>query len=91
MQISRVVGHAVATVKHPTLKGWRLLIVQPLKANGAEDGEPLLAIDNLGAAREDLVILSYDLAGVDEMMGHTDSPVRGLVLGICDRWTPTDR
>jgi ethanolamine utilization protein EutN len=84
MQLSRVVGHAVATVKHPTLKGWRLLIVQPLAADGTEDGDPLLAIDNLGAAREDLVILSYDLAGVDELMGHSFSPVRGLVMGICD-------
>ena len=30
MQIGRVVGHAVSTVKHPTLNGWRLLIVQLL-------------------------------------------------------------
>ena len=49
MQIGRVVGHAVSSVKHATLHGWRLLIVQPLTPNGKEDGEPLLAIDNLGA------------------------------------------
>ena len=49
MQLARVVGQAVSTVKHPTLKGWRLLLVQPLTPHGTEDGEPLLAIDNLGA------------------------------------------
>ena len=49
MQIGRVVGHAVSTVKHASMNGWRLLLVQPLLANGGEDGEPLLAIDHLGA------------------------------------------
>ena len=49
MQIAQVVGQAVATVKHPSMHGWRLLVVQPLAPDGKEDGEPLLAIDNLGA------------------------------------------
>ena len=50
MQIGHVVvGHAVSTVKHPSMHGWRLLLVQLLTADGKEDGEPLLAIDNLGA------------------------------------------
>ncbi len=31
------------------MTGWRLLLVQPLLANGKEDGEPVLAIDRLGA------------------------------------------
>ena len=50
MQIGSVVGHAVSTVKHPSLKGWRLLVVQLLMADGKPDGEPLLAIDALAPA-----------------------------------------
>ena len=49
MQLAKVVGQGVATVKHPSMRGWRLLLVQPLTPDGKEDGEPLLAIDNLGA------------------------------------------
>ena len=49
MQIGRVVGQAVSTVKHQSLHGWRLLLEQPLTPEGKADGEPLLAIDNLGA------------------------------------------
>jgi ethanolamine utilization protein EutN len=89
MQIGRVVGQGVSTVKHPTMQGWRLLLVQPLTHEGKEDGEPLLAIDNLGAGTNDLVILSNDGAGARELVGHKNSPVRWLVLGICDSWTPT--
>jgi ethanolamine utilization protein EutN len=84
MQIGVVVGQAVSTVKHPTLSGWRLLVVQLLTPDGQEDGEPLLAIDNLGAGTADRVILSNDGAGARELVGARASPVRWLVLGICD-------
>jgi ethanolamine utilization protein EutN len=85
MQLGRVVGHAVSTVKHPSLKGWRLLLVQPLDADGKEDGEPLLAIDSLGAGAADLVILTNDGAGAREMVKAKDSPVRWMTLGVRDR------
>jgi ethanolamine utilization protein EutN len=84
MQIGRVVGSAVSTVKHSSLQGWRLLLVQPLTPSGKEDGEPLLAIDNLGAGPGHRVILSNDGAGAREMVGSKTSPVRWMVLGVCD-------
>jgi ethanolamine utilization protein EutN len=84
VQIGRVVGQGIATVKHPTLQGWRLLLVQPLAAGGGEDGEPLLAIDRLGAGVGARVVLSNDGAGAREMVGARNSPVRWLVLGLCD-------
>jgi ethanolamine utilization protein EutN len=84
MQLGRILGHAVATVKHPSLKGWRLLVVQLLTADGQSDGEPLLAIDFLGAGNADRVILSNDGAGARELVGARNSPVRWMVLGICD-------
>lgn len=84
MQLGRVVGHAVSTVKHPSLTGWRLLLVQPVTADEKPDGEPLLAIDSLGAGTRDLVILSNDGAGARELVGAKNSPVRWMVLGVCD-------
>jgi microcompartment protein CcmK/EutM len=85
MQIGTVVGHAVSTVKHPSLHGWRLLLVQLLTADGQADGEPLLAVDQLGSGLGDRVILSNDGAGAREMVGSKTSPVRWMVLGMCDR------
>lgn len=84
MQLARVVGQAVSTVKHASLKGWRLLLVQPLAPDGQEDGEPLLAIDHLGAGPPQRVIISNDGAGARELVGVRNSPVRWMVLGICD-------
>ena len=84
MQIGQVVGHAVSTVKHPSLAGWRLLLVQPLGIDGAPDGEPLLAIDRLGATASSRVVLTSDGAGVRELIGVKNSPVRWMVLGMCD-------
>lgn len=84
MQIGRIVGQAVATVKHPSMTGWRLLVAQPLTVDGKADGEPLLAIDSLGAGVGDLAILSNDGAGARQMVGAKDSPVRWFVMGLCD-------
>jgi len=84
MQLARVVGQAVSTVKHPSLTGWKLLLVQPLGPNDWEDGEPLLAIDNLGAGFAHLVLVSNDGAGARQLVGAKNSPVRWMVLGVVD-------
>ena len=85
MQLGQVIGHAVATIKHPSLTGWRLLIVQPLTSDGKEDGEPQLAIDPLGAGKSDRVILSSDGDGARKLVGVRNSPARWFVMGVCDR------
>jgi ethanolamine utilization protein EutN len=84
VQIGEVVGHAVATVKHPSLTGWRLPVVQLLMADGKPDGEPVLAIDPLGVGAGDRVILSNDGAGARQLMDNKNAPARWLVMGLCD-------
>jgi len=84
MQTARVVGHAVSTVKHASLHGWRLLVVQPLGPTDQPDGEPLLAIDQLGAGRGDRVIICNDGIGAREMVKAKNSPARWFVMGLPD-------
>lgn len=84
MQLAKVVGRATATVKHETLAGWRLLLVQPLDAAGNTDGEPQLAIDNLGSRRGDTVMLTTDGAAVRQMVGKDNTPIRWAVIGLAD-------
>jgi len=85
MQLAQVVGQAISTVKHPSLHAWKLLVVQPLTKEGKEDGDPFITIDSMGAGMGDRVIVSSDGAGARKLVGHKDSPVRWLVLGICDK------
>ena len=49
MQIAKVLGHVTATVKHSSLNGWKLIVLQPLDQQLREDEFPQLAIDPLGA------------------------------------------
>jgi ethanolamine utilization protein EutN len=84
MQLGQVVGHGISTVKHASMQGWRLLVVQLLTSDGKPDGEPILAIDSLGAGTGNRVVLSNDGLSARNMVGHKNSPVRWLVLGICD-------
>jgi ethanolamine utilization protein EutN len=84
MQIGKVVGHAVSTVKHPSLTGWRLPVVQIMTPTGEPDGEPILAIDSLGAGAGDRVILCNDGAGTRQLVDNKNSPARWFVMGLCD-------
>jgi ethanolamine utilization protein EutN len=85
MQLGRVVGTATSTVRHPTLTGWKLLLVQLLGPDGkSPDGEPILAIDRLGAGKRDIVIVSNDGKATREMIGSENTPLRWSVLGIKD-------
>lgn len=81
MQVGRVIGAATATIKHPTLTGERMLIVQLLTRSGAADGEPVLAFDRLGAGRGDRVLLTTDGRAMQELLGPT-TPARYSVLGL---------
>ena len=84
MQLGQVVGKATSTVKHPTLTGWKLLVVQMLAMDDKPDGEPILAIDGLGAGLGQRVIVCNDGAGTRQMIGAKNSPARWFVLGLCD-------
>lgn len=78
-------GTATATVRHPSMQGWKLLVVQLLAANGAAaDGEPVLAVDRLGAGRGERVILTSDGAGTRQLLKSETTPVRWSVLGLAD-------
>lgn len=85
MQIAKVIGSANATIKHPSLVGWKLLLVRMLAADGeSSDGDPLLAVDAFGAATGQRVLLSSDGRGTRKLIGDDRTPVRWTVMGICD-------
>lgn len=84
MQIARVIGQAVATVKHFSLRGWKLLLVQPLHEGEKPDGDPLLAVDGAGAGPGNRVLISSDGASARALVNERKSPVRWTVIGICD-------
>lgn len=55
MQIARVIGTVVSTVKNETLQGRKMLIVQTLDADLNAKGKPMVALDAVGAGVGELV------------------------------------
>ena len=55
MQIARVIGTVVSTVKNEALDGRKLLIVQTLDADLKDKGKPMVALDSVGAGVGELV------------------------------------
>ena len=84
MNLAQVIGKATSTAKHPSLKGWRLLVVQPLDYQGGPDGDPLLAIDDLGAEIGSQVVITSDGKAVSEAMKTKNTPVRWMVMAQPD-------
>lgn len=80
-----VVCAVTATVKHASMEGWKLLLVQPLAADGrAPDGDPQLAIDAIGAGKGDAVVITSDGKQARSLIGAEDTPVRWSVIGLQD-------
>lgn len=85
MQVGTVIGTATSTVKHPSLAGWKMLVVQFLTADGQmPDGEPVIAVDVLGAGAGDTVILTSDGKETRTLLASETTPVRYNVMGLLD-------
>lgn len=84
MQRALVLGKAIATTKHPTMEGTRLLLMQPLDAQRNADGEPLLVVDTHGASMGSVAIISSDGRFARQLLGSDNTPVRYATIGLED-------
>jgi len=85
MQLALVAGTAISTKKHATLRGQKLLVVQPLLADGqTADGDPQIAVDCLGAGKGEVVMITSDGRFVREVAKAENTPIRWSVIGIAD-------
>ena len=80
-----VIGNATATLKHESMTGCKLLIVQPLgPGNRGADGDPVISVDTFGAGVGDYVMISSDGKFTAQTIGQKATPVRWSVVGIVD-------
>lgn len=85
MYIGRVIGDIVSTIKFETLKGHKLLLVQPLNPEMNEDGEPIIALDMVDAGTGDIVLIVDQGTAARTVLSMEYPTVRTLILGIVDR------
>lgn len=84
MQLAKVLGQVVATVKEPGLARFTLLLVQD--ATGADpervSGPAYVAVDLVGAGTGELVLVSS--GGAARVAAGVDAPTDRAVVAIAD-------
>lgn len=84
MLIARVIGELVATQKHPSHEGRKLLMVQPLNLDGSERGDAVVALDAVDAGVGDRVLLVTEGYSAMTSVGRPNSPIDMAVVGFID-------
>jgi ethanolamine utilization protein EutN len=85
VQLARVVGEVVATVKDSQLAGCTLLVLQPLSPAGEAVGRVLVALDSVGAGVGENV---FFVRGREAAFPFypAEPPTDASIVGIVDRW-----
>lgn len=84
MQPAKVIGSVTATVKHSSMQGAKMLLIQPQLANGAADGDPIIAVDGVGAGIGESVLVTSDGRHSRKILQTDATPVRWTIIGIID-------
>jgi ethanolamine utilization protein EutN len=85
VQLARVLGEVVATIKDENLLGMKLLVLQPLSASGEAAGRTLVALDSVGAGvGEDVFFVRGREAAFPFYPG--EPPTDATIVGIVDYW-----
>ena len=85
MLIARVVGELVATQKHVSHEGRKLLLVQPLNLDGTNRGDAVVALDAVDAGVGDKVLLATEGFSAMTSVGRPQSPIDMSVIGFIDQ------
>lgn len=88
MQLARVEGTVVATVKTPGLEGIKFLIVQPLDRHRQPVGEAVVAADAVLMAGPGELVYIVGAREASQALPETFVPVDHAVVGIVDAVEP---
>lgn len=83
MQLARVIGTVVATVKSDSLQNRKLLVVQSLNKDLKPQGKPLVAVDAAGAGVGELVFWCRGKEASFPFK-REDTPTDCTIVGIVD-------
>ncbi len=84
MILGRVLGEVVATRKHPSHLGRKVLLVQPLNADDSLRGDTILALDAVDAGVGDRVLVVQEGYGAMTAAGRPNSPIDMTIVGVVD-------
>ena len=83
MQLARVIGTVVSTIKNDSLDGRKLLVVQTVDKNLQANGKPMVAVDAVGAGVGELVFWCRGKEASFPFK-REDTPTDCTIVGIVD-------
>jgi ethanolamine utilization protein EutN len=83
MQLARVIGTVVATVKNESLSGRTLLVIQTLNKDLKPQGKAMVAVDSVGAGVGELVFWCRGKEASFPFK-REDTPTDCTIVGIVD-------
>ena len=83
MIFARVTGNVVCTQKDEKLVGCKLMLLQPVDLAGAPKGNPLVAVDAVGAGEGELVLLVQG-SSARQTSRTQGNPVDAVIFAIVD-------
>jgi ethanolamine utilization protein EutN len=83
MQLARVIGTVVSTMKNDSLAGRKLLVVQTVDRNLQSTGKPMVAVDAVGAGVGELVFWCRGKEASFPFK-REDTPTDCTIVGIID-------
>ncbi len=83
MQLARVIGTVVCTVKNDSLQGRKLLVVQTVDRHLKKTGKPMVAVDSVGAGVGELVFWCRGKEASFPFK-REDTPTDCTIIGIVD-------
>jgi ethanolamine utilization protein EutN len=84
MILAKVSGQIVATIKHASYAGSRLLMLDVLDAHGNATGEYLVAVDRVSVRTGQTVLVVDEGNSARQVMGDPHAPLRSVIVGIVD-------
>lgn len=85
VEIGKVIGNVICTVRHDSYDGKRILMVQTLDLSGRAWGPVRVAVDYVGAGPGDLVLIGGAPGVAALVFGREKAPIRDLIMAIVDR------
>lgn len=85
MYLGKVIGTIWATRKYETLAGYKMQLVQPINAERENLGEPIIALDTVGAGAGEIIFYvtaSEAVIPLDVEIAPVDASIVGIVDSI---------
>jgi len=84
MILCRVSGTIVATQKNASLKGQKILLVQPVTLDGDPTGREILALDTVDAGVGDMVLVVQEGRAAAQLLHRKDAPIHSMIIAVVD-------